>query len=201
MMRVVFLCLLSFSLSACAKTPINLDYYNIGQIETVQDFYVCHSYGCRATTSVQLSEKEWDLITLPLQARLSSAVEEREQIAESIALMEKITGEKTGTYRDVEGATMRGHGYYQLDCIDEAINTSKYLRFFAEDSLFDFHDVLSPARRGTFIDGAWPHNTAVITERKNGERYAIDSWFFDNGQAPAIVPLDIWLKGWKPKES
>ena len=93
---------------------------------------------------------------------------------------------------------MRGHGPYQLDCIDETVNTSLYLRFFDEKGLLKFHTIATPARRGMFIDGSWPHNTAVVTDNKTGAQYAIDSWYGNNGDLPDIVPLQEWLDGWKP---
>ncbi len=192
----VFLCLAMF-VAGCSKTPLNLEYYSAAQ-ETPQSFSVCHSYGCRQKTLVELSDQEWALIMAPLKETTKVPAQERAQIVKSIALIEHITGEKIGTDQDVGGATIRGHGFYQLDCIDEAVNTSKYLRFFAEENLLSLHDVSMPARRGTFIDGAWPHNTAVVVEKETGQRYAIDSWFFDNGQEPSIVPLEAWLDGWRP---
>lgn len=49
-----------------------------------------------------------------------------------------------------------------------------------------------------FILLGWPHTTAVISETVSGRRFAVDSWFHDNGQPPEIVALDIWRWGWSP---
>ena len=46
-----------------------------------------------------------------------------------------------------------------------------------------------------------PHTTAVIEDIGTGTRYAVDSWFFDNGIPPAIVELSAWKKGWGPGDS
>jgi hypothetical protein len=39
------------------------------------------------------------------------------------------------------------------------------------------------------------HWSAVIRDRNTGKRYAVDSWFLDNGQLPFIQALDEWLSG------
>ena len=48
------------------------------------------------------------------------------------------------------------------------------------------------------IDGAWPHQSAVVLEIASGKAYAVDSWFEDNGRAAHVVPLEQWRAGWKP---
>jgi hypothetical protein len=46
------------------------------------------------------------------------------------------------------------------------------------------------------------HYSAVIEEVGEGEdetgRFAVDSWFVDNGQAAVILPLTEWKKGAGP---
>ena len=198
--RAVFLWLLCV-LPGCSKAPLNLEYFASPYDESPQTgFYVCRAYGCYIQTPTKFNEEEWQSVTAFLQKPAPNASEERKQLAQSIARIEELIGQKIGTHRDVGGATMRGHGPYQLDCIDETVNTAKYLRFITAENLLRFHDIGEPARRGTFIDGAWPHNTAVVVERETGASYAIDSWFYDNGKPPAIVPLEEWLAGWKPEK-
>ena len=36
----------------------------------------------------------------------------------------------------------------------------------------------------------WPHWTAVIQEKKTGQRYAVDSWSEPNGENPAVVEVE-----------
>jgi hypothetical protein len=86
-----------------------------------------------------------------------------------------------------------------MDCIDESINTTTYLRMLEREQLLRWHTVEDRATRGWFIRG-WPHTTAVIRDRKTGELYAVDSWFEDNGEPPHIVPLDKWKGGWDPEK-
>lgn len=193
---VVLLCLMIL-LQGCSMAPLQLARYSSMQ-ETPKHFVICHGYGCRLQTLVELNSQEWFVIKTPLQQTATSPAQERIKIAQSIALIEQIAGQKTGTDKDVGGATIIGHGIYQMDCIDETINTSKYLTFLKRGGLIHLHDVATPARRGAFVDGAWPHNTAVIKERESGKGFAIDSWFANNGEVPYVIPLEIWLDGWKP---
>jgi hypothetical protein len=48
------------------------------------------------------------------------------------------------------------------------------------------------------LDGMYPHNTAVMVDEETGARYALDSYFGDNGAPAAAVPLDLWLADWHP---
>mgnify|MGYP006950043666 CR=1 FL=1 len=51
-----------------------------------------------------------------------------------------------------------------------------------------------------FIIFGWPHTTAVVEEVASGERWAVDSWFHDNGVAPEILELPRWKAGWSPDD-
>jgi hypothetical protein len=82
----------------------------------------------------------------------------------------------------------------QLDCIDEATNTTVYLRMLAEANMLIFHQQASRTSRGGLFS---PHNTATIIEIESNTRYAVDSWFDNNGEPPAIIPLTLWKPDWK----
>ena len=63
----------------------------------------------------------------------------------------------------------------------------------SEDGLIQWHEVEDRKLRHPWIlDLHW---SAVIRDRRTGKRYAVDSWFLDNGQKPFIQPLDEWLAG------
>jgi hypothetical protein len=147
-----------------------------------------------------LSDAEWGEVRNVFMPAPANAAEERERIREAVALIERMVGPKAGTANDEAGAvivTTNKRG--QLDCIDEAYNTSNYLRFMHEDNLIDWHDIGEPARRG-YIINRWPHNTATVIEHGSGASYAIDSWFGPNGALPDVVPLEDWRDGWSPPE-
>ncbi len=113
--------------------------------------------------------------------------------------MEKEVVKATGITPDLgEARTFEGD-QSQMDCIDETINTSLYLQFFDDEGLFKFHEAAPPLHRGYFVNGMWPHNTGAVREKASGKVYAIDSYYFDNGVTPSIVPIDVWLQNWRPE--
>jgi len=163
------------------------------------NFTVCHGNTCKYIVPLTLSEKEWneikDIFTIPA----ATAAEERETIRMAIARFESIIGNKTGTSRD-KGENFPGMGIEgQMDCVDEATNTSVYLTMLQDRQLLQWHHVQHRTNRGIETLQV-PHFTAVIRDNETGSEYAVDSWFLDNGQLPYIVPLSEWKQGWLPPE-
>jgi hypothetical protein len=149
---------------------------------------------------VALDENEWPRIDGIFSLAAQTADEERHQIAEAVALMERLVGAKAGTEKDEPGlnsSVFRWDTDGQLDCIDETYNTTTYLKLFESRNLLRWHVPGPPAGRGNFVDG-WPHNTATLVEAGSGARYTVDSWFGAHGEQPHIVPLQVWLDGWSP---
>ncbi len=155
-------------------------------------FFSCTDYHCDEGKTVTLSERQWGQVVALFQPAASPA-EEREQIRHAIALLESQVGQITGTWRDlgknVPGAGLPG----QLDCISESKNTTTYLRLLSDQGLLLWHEVEERESRNPWIlDVHW---SAVIRDRSTGERFAVDSWFLDNGQPPYIQPLEQWMSG------
>ena len=157
-------------------------------------FSICYGHGCSSVADVTLGDHEWQSVR-ELFIEVSTADHEREQVADAIARLETLVGGKTGTSADRGGTGLAWPG--QLDCIDESANSTTYLQLFERERLLRWHSVDAQATRGWLLFG-WPHTTAVIREVASGEKFAVDSWFFDNGFAPAIVPLTLWRSGWTP---
>lgn len=160
-------------------------------------YSVCFDHSCTTVVTDSLSESEWLQASAPLRGPVTSAADERRAIAAAIARFEEIVGRHTDTSGD-KGRNIGGFGQPgQLDCIDESTNTTSYLRMLQQRELIRYHKVMDTATRfGLFV--GMPHTTAVIHERDSGTRYAVDSWFFDNGQPPYIVSLDDWYDGVDP---
>lgn len=165
---------------------------------TRESFSMCHGYGCRLRSQVGLTPQEWDPVADLFAEPAASAEIERGRIAMAIGLIEITVGRKTGTSEDEAGTLNAVSGNYQLDCVDETTNTSIYLTLLARAGYLKWHKLEGWAGRGALIDGAWPHQTAVIVELKTKTHYAVDSWFEDNGRAAHVVPLAAWRAGWKP---
>lgn len=154
-------------------------------------FSVCSEHTCRRVTVEGLQPEQWQRERRLFLPPPLDAAQERERIAQAIALMEAMVGPLTGTEQD-KGRNFQGVGIEgQMDCIDESTNTTTYLTMLLKDGLLKWHSVEDRATRGFFIFG-WPHTTAVIRDTVTGQLYSVDSWFLDNGQPPYIQKLEDW---------
>lgn len=185
-------------LSACGtSTGINLGpYYTYGP--TRDNFRVCHGYSCNFTAEAGFDNKAWKKLTRPLRGTIKTAEAEQSKIAEVLGAIEKEAGKQTGTDTDRAKALRVRDDYFQLDCIDETINTALYLKFLQEDGLLKHHRYERSVHRGYWINGKWPHNAVLITNNKTGEQYVVDSYYKANGKPPYIVPMQEWIDGWTP---
>ncbi|HSH73950.1 MAG TPA: hypothetical protein VK974_12910 [Methylophilaceae bacterium] len=163
-------------------------------------FSMCRSGGCAEVLHVVISDEEWQQVRAVFDPVPENAAEERASISKAIGVMESIVGPKTGTSTDRAGTFGNSDYPGQMDCNDEAINSTNYMKLMQQDSLLHFHHILQPKKRGYFFNG-WPHSTAAIGEIEGGQSFAVDSWFHDNGQPAEILPLDLWKSGWKPENT
>ncbi len=162
---------------------------------TPSDFIVCHSHGCSNTVAVSLTESEWQTVTDYLETPPETAGQERKQLMLALAQAEKVVGEKTGTSEDVGGSFAGIGRKFQLDCVDEMINTATYLTMLNDNGLLRFH---SPDRRVTqsfFARSFWTHTVATVKENDSQQEYIIDTWVLDNGELPYIMPIEDWDAG------
>ena len=184
--------------------PSYADIHDISRIfhstPTLDAFEICHSGGCADVSAVSLSDEGWQQVSAVFATGAKNAAEERVQIATAIGVLETLVGEKTGTSGDLAGTFGNSHYKGQLDCNDEAINSTTYMRLLASNGLMRLHAIEDTRTRSFFFTG-WPHSTAVIHEIATGERFAVDSWFYDNGHAATIVPFALWKSGYKPDDS
>lgn len=162
-------------------------------------FSVCYDHSCTTVVTDSLSVEEWRQVTAVLRQPYQTPAGEREAIATAIAGMEEVVGRHTGTSADA-GGNLEGFGKSsQMDCIDESTNTNTYLVMFEREGLLRHHTVVSRSTRfGLFV--GMPHTTAVIQDNVTQQRYAVDSWFQDNGQSPYIEKLEVWKAGGGPSE-
>ena len=114
--------------------------------------------------------------------------------------MEVRVGKKLGI-KDVAGMQFSASGdSTQQDCVDEATNTTSYLLVLQANGLIKHHSVEGTMSKENLAKGLvklnpvqyWPHWTAVLKETKSGQKYAVDSWLFDQGENPAVVKVEDW---------
>ncbi|WP_108663125.1 hypothetical protein [Acuticoccus kandeliae] len=153
---------------------------------------VCHGFGCQLKTSVAFGSADLRKMR-GIFGKPKSAAQERAAIARYISWAEKRVAPEVGSEDDVGGLDLMNSGVHgQMDCIDEAANTTSYLMMADKNGLLRFHTVGSPVARGFFLDGRYPHATAVVVD-DGGTPWAIDSWPHRNGVPPNVLPLSTWF--------
>ena len=154
---------------------------------------VCYDFSCKTSVVVRFSEQDWNKV-VGLFYLNSDAIEERQRIREAVATLESIVGTYTPTHRDVgKNWPPQSNGHEiesgQMDCIDESINTTTYLKLLESEGLLKYHLVRKRAYRQSIWNQHW---AAQIVETSNGQHYVIDSWFKDNGELPILTTSEIW---------
>jgi len=156
---------------------------------------VCHGFGCAYRTQILLRNVDKAQIKkLFGPAAVKSAEAERKALAATMAWFEKRVAGEAGTATAKARAGL-GHAGdpSQFDCLDKTSNTVGVLAIVAQLGLLRHHVIDAPESRG-FIIGGLPHTTAVVRERKSGQKWALDGWTHDNGELPDVLPLDEWRR-------
>lgn len=170
------------------------------QTPQLTQFEICQGGGCAEVSKTFLTAQDWSAVTEIFNSPAKNAEDERKKIAQAIGVLEDLVGRKVGTSADRAGTFDNAGFPGQQDCNDEAINSTTYMRLLKQQGFMPLHEIEDTRTRNFFLTG-WPHSTAVIHEIKTGERYAVDSWFYDNGAPATIVPFLQWKSGYMPDDS
>lgn len=162
-------------------------------------FNICFNHGCQSLADVSLVPEQWQEIRGLFSPAPATPREERERIALAVGQLESLAGKLTGIDNDRGGSLAGLWKSNQMDCIDESTNTHTYLVMLKHDGLLKYHVPAGNARR--FRPRLYQHYTAVIEETATQRKYAVDSWFLENGQPPFIIPLRTWKRGWTPSDA
>ncbi len=155
---------------------------------------ICYDFTCGTRDTVILDRHALHSIDRIFEPPAGDAEEERERIRKAVARMEQVVGLLTPTFRDV-GRNYTGEDDDlaglpgQLDCVDESINTTAYLKLMDSRGLFRFHAAGERAYRQALLTQHW---AASIVEHDSGSTWIVDSWFGDNGDLPYVVAGDDW---------
>jgi len=153
---------------------------------------VCYDFGCKTRSIVRLPLTDWQSVANWFAVPADNGEQEREQIRRAIGWMEVVIGRHTPTHIDLafdKSHNIDNRESGQLDCIDESVNTTAYLRLFESSGLLKHHVVIEEAYRKSLFDQHW---AAQIRDTKSGIRYAVDSWFQPNGYLPVIQNGEDW---------
>lgn len=158
---------------------------------TPAGFILCAGHGCRERHMIHLTPAEWDRIRARFDPAPPDPAAERAAIARAVAALEALSGAQSGTSADKAGTYAHMFAAHQLDCADETVNVTTYLRMMAADGLLVWHRPAGRVHRGRFIDSL-PHMAPTIIDRRTGTAWVVDAWYHDNGEPPEIVPVDVW---------
>jgi hypothetical protein len=159
--------------------------------------HVCHAYGCRKQTRFRFTDGDVAALRqlMDKTRKADTPHEERRAVAYAVGWIEQRVGNAIGTAGDRAGMDFAASGDpTQQDCVDEATNTTSYLSVLAHNGLLRHHGVGTPFAKEDYTRGVsgWTHWTAVLRETGNGQRWAVDSWIYANGENPAVVEAEKW---------
>lgn len=155
---------------------------------------VCSAHGCRHKSTFTFKSRDLAKIREIMTAAggNSDSAGERRAVRKAIAWIEDRVGKETGTSADRAGLDFLGGGDpTQMDCVDEATNTTSYLSVLAANGLLRYHEVLEPMAKDVPLF-QWTHYFAVIRDKTTGQRWAVDSFMASNGREPMIVEAEKW---------
>ena len=154
---------------------------------------VCSAHGCRHKSTFTFTHRDIAALEAVMKKARddSSAAGERRAIKKAIAWIENRIGRETGTDKDRASLDFAGGGDpTQMDCVDEATNTTSYLSVLAANGLLRHHEVLQPMAKDSPL--RWTHYFAIIREKASGQRWAVDSFMYANGREPIIMEAEKW---------
>ena len=152
---------------------------------------VCHGYNCGFRTKLILGPRDGARFQSIMRAGARSPAAERAALKKAVQYFEERSYQVIGVRDRPEAAVIGAHNKGQMDCIDESTNTTAVLHYLAKRGLLKFHTVGRKVSRGFFLDGRYPHWTAIIVD-KAGRRWVVDSWYAAGGGAPDIFPYEQW---------
>jgi hypothetical protein len=161
---------------------------------------VCFNYGCLNTATVTYGR------ALLAQVRdllddAASAAHERELIGAAVGRLLGWAGRQSPIGADRGGNYADDGVYGRMDCIDHATTTTRLLQMLQRRGWLRWHRVREPEVRTRLV--IFDHWSAVIEAAPKAPyrdayplsrtRYAVDSWFYDNGEPAVVMPLDAWM--------
>jgi hypothetical protein len=198
--RAAFLAVFGLMWTGAPGVALELDFDVVKTLEQLSlpvpdaaNPVVCHGFGCAYRTPILLRNADKAQIKKLFGAGAAKSADgERKALAATMAWFEKRVAAEAGTATAKARAGL-GHAGdpSQFDCLDKTSNTIGVLTIVADMGLLRHHVIDAPESRG-FIIGGLPHTTAVVRERGNGQKWALDGWTHNNGELPDVLRLEEW---------
>ena len=194
-----------FVLAGC-QTQANRDVGNWYDWQVVKQpsnnrIRICHGFDCHYQEPLIIDDGSIAKLGEIIAEGSGSAAEERQALAKAVQWFEILVGPIVGSDKDIGGFVGDASGERgQMDCIDEATNTTSLFLLAEKNGFIKHHIVKHPVARGFLLDGRFPHATAVIEVTVTGAQFAIDSWVYDNGVIPDVIPLEKWFSAWSTED-
>jgi hypothetical protein len=184
----------------------------VASADAAEELSICYNYGCLAQARITYSNAQLAWV----HARLATARDpaaERAMLAEVIGRLYAWAGRQSPIWRDRGGDYADDVADGRMDCIDHATSTTRLLRMIEARGWLKHHRVLDQVMRSFLIlqhfSAAIEEVVATADRQRHGTvqpagaervsaQFVVDSWFFDNGAAPLIMPLDEWKRGGGP---
>jgi len=153
---------------------------------------ICHGFACKFRTLIAFDAKDHGELR-KLMAKTGSPEAERAAMAKAVAWYGKRIAPEAGTAgaKARPGPSQSGDPS-QIDCVESSLNTTSILLMLQRLGLLQYHRVEPYVSRITFD---FVHSTAVLTDVKTGQKWAVDTWVRNSGELPDVRPLAAWYKG------
>ncbi|MGE0499607.1 MAG: hypothetical protein AB7I79_10140 [Rhizobiaceae bacterium] len=172
-------------------TSISSNYKGAMTVPSASTIYVCHGFDCTYKTRLDLGASDADRFASIMAPATTSPAAERAAVSKAVQYYEERAGQVIGLRDAPKSHIGQSRERGQMDCIDESTNTRSLLRYLNERQLLTHHSVEYNVSRGLFVDGRYPHSTAVLRD-KSGKKWAVDSWYEPMGGPPDIMTLSEW---------
>lgn len=146
------------------------------------------SYECTDREPHRLSQNSWIKISALFQNTPESAEQERQKLAEAVALMERDIIDRLA--REYSDDDFEGHLKEIFSNQDETRNSSRFIALLTDQGLVRLHVLRRSSQRHNLI--GMTHSAAVIQCTEDGRLYAVDASRTAFGEAPVVAPLDDW---------
>jgi hypothetical protein len=160
---------------------------------TINRVVICHGFACKFRTVIAFGPKDHATLRT-MMAKITSPEAERVAIARAIAWYEKRIAPEAGTAGAKARSTASGVPS-QIDCVESSLNTTSVLLMLQGLGLLRYHRVEPYASRMLLDFAHFVHSTAVLTDLKTDQKWAVDTWVRNSGEIPDVRPLPDWYRG------